>query len=108
MNGTVKRFQEFATRWEDRVHETDLVQLENIDQVPIAMFTATKDSTCPYDVALEHIPRIGSETTRIDVEGVDHDYFHTVANSEWFMTNLIEQLQVPITAAPANETESIQ
>jgi len=95
MNGVMKRFQEFATDWDTEVYETDLVMLENITQVPIAMFTATKDGTCPYDVALEHIPRIGSKTTRIDVEGVDHDYFRSVANSDWFMTNLIEQLQVP-------------
>ena len=69
--------------------------LENIQHVPIAMFTATDDHTCPHATALEYIPRIGSQTTRIDVEGVDHDYFYTKANSDWFMTNLIDQLQIP-------------
>jgi len=39
---------------------------------------------------------------RIDVEGQGHDYFATVANDDWFMTNLIEQLQVP-----AEETSQI-
>lgn len=54
------------------------------------MFTATNDNTCPHDTAMKYIPQIGSETTRIDVEGWDHDYFHSGATSEWFMTNLIE------------------
>jgi len=44
---------------------------------------------------MEHIPRIKSQTTRIDVEGEGHLYFGTKANSDWFMENLINQLQVP-------------
>jgi len=44
---------------------------------------------------MEYIPKIQSKTNHIDVVGVDHDYFHSVANSDWFMTNLIEQLQIP-------------
>lgn len=78
--------------------------MSNIKIVPISMFTATEDTTCPYDVASEYIPQIGSETVRIDVEGVDHDYFHSVANSDWFMTNLIEQLQIPATTTADEKT----
>ena len=93
MNGSVKRFQEFDdAAWLEGVYEMDLVSLESIKVTPIAMFTATKDTTCPYDAALANIPRIGSQTTRIDVEGMDHDYFHTTANSDWFLQNLFEQL----------------
>ena len=80
-----------------------MVDLSNIKIVPISMFTATDDHTCPYDVALEYIPKIQSETVRIDVEGVDHDYFHTVANSDWFMRNLTEQLQVPVSEQQTTE-----
>ena len=47
MNGIVDRFQEFATNWENGEYITDLVPIENIKQVPIAMFTATDDQTCP-------------------------------------------------------------
>ena len=89
MNGVVDRFQEFASDWLSGETITDLVPIENIKQVPIAMFTATEDWTCPYDTASKYIPRIQSETTRIDVEGEGHDYFHTRANSDWFMENLI-------------------
>ena len=53
------------------------------------MFTGTKDDKCTHAVALAHIPRIGSETTRIDVEGEGHPYFATKANDDWFMQNLI-------------------
>lgn len=93
MNGnpTVRRFQEKQddNAWLNGEFETPLVPLEKITQVPIAMFIATEDRTCPYSTALEHIPRIGSATTQILVEGVDHDYFHSVADSEWFMQELI-------------------
>ena len=99
MNGYVKRFQEYATSWDQGEYETPLVALENITEVPMALFTATKDNTCHYDVALEHIARIGSKTTRIDVEGYDHDYFDKYANSDWFMEQLVAQLQVPETSA---------
>ena len=74
------------------------MQLENIKKVPIAMFTATEDQTCPYSTALAHIPRIKSQTTRIDVLGVDHDYFHSEANSDWFIEQLVAQLQIPTQA----------
>jgi len=99
MNGYEKRFQEYATSWDQEEYETPLVALEDITEVPMALFTATKDGTCPYAVALEHIPRIGSKTLRIDVEGYDHDYFDKYANSDWFMEQLVAQLQVPETSA---------
>ena len=94
MNGVVKRFQEFDDKWMEGVYETPLVSLESIKHVPISLFTGTEDWTCPYHVALDHIPRISSQTKRIDVEGESHMYFCT-ANSPWFMENLINELQVP-------------
>jgi len=90
MNGVTHRFQEFADNWLAGELEAEMVHLGNIKTVPISMFTGTADTCCPHDVALEYIPQIQSETVRIDVEGVDHDYWYTVANSDWFMTNLIE------------------
>ena len=96
MNGTVQRFQEFDDKWLDGELQTEIVDVSNIKIVPISMFTATEDHTCTYNVALEYIPKIQSETVRIDVEGFGHDYFYTVANSDWFMSNLIEQLEVPV------------
>merc|ERR1719469_1808236 len=90
MNGAIKRFQEFNDKWLDGEYESPLVSLESIKQIPIAMFIATDDEICPHEVALAHIPRISSYTTRIDVEGVNHEYFFTKANSEWFMKNLVE------------------
>jgi len=101
-NGDMQRFQEPADHWLEGELLTDMVEMSNIKIVPISMFTATGDTTCPHDVALEYIPKIQSKTVRIDVEGVNHDYFHSVANSDWFMTNLIEQLQIP-----ADETSQI-
>ena len=81
----MKRFQEFATNWEEGEYVTPLVPIENIKTVPIAFFTATNDTNCPLEIVKEHIARIGSQTTRIDVEGEDHGYFQDSANSDWFM-----------------------
>ena len=91
MNASSKRFQEKQDdqKWLDGEMQTDMVPLENITEVPIAAFIATDDHTCPHATAMEYIPRIGVDVTKIDVEGVDHDYFHSGANSDWFMTNLI-------------------
>lgn len=50
MNAIVDRFQEKVDdqAWLDGTHESDLVDLGAIKIVPISMFTATEDSTCPY------------------------------------------------------------
>ena len=45
-NQLTERFQEFSDQWAEGVHETELVPLELIDEVPITMMIA------PYDVDL--------------------------------------------------------
>jgi len=58
--------------------------------VPIAFFTATEDKVCPRKYANKYISQIQSATTQIDVVGEGHLWFGSGANTEWFMTNLIE------------------
>ena len=106
MNGVEDRFQEFDYEWDQRHYQTEMVHLENIQKVPISMFTATDDMTCPYDTASKYIPMIGSETVRIDVPGETHDYFHEDASSEWFMEQLIAQLQIPEATYKASDSET--
>ena len=100
MNEAVNRFQEKAddTKWLAGEVNTDEIRLENIKRVPIALFVGTNDTICAYETALEYIPKIQSVTTRIDVEGEGHLYFALKATSQWFMDNLIAQLQVPSSA----------
>lgn len=97
MNAAVNLFQEHVDDqdWLDGNIHSAPVNLGNITQIPISMFTGTSDETCPHDTAMEYIPQFGTQTTRIDVDSAHHEYFHQSASSEWFMTNLIEQLQVP-------------
>ena len=64
----------------------------------MSFFVATRDQFCPHWTAKKYIKQIESETVTIDVKGVGHEWFHTGANSDWFMKRLIEQLQVPKTA----------
>lgn len=90
MNGLTDRFQEYADNWLDGETQTALVDVSKIKKVPMAFFTATKDQVCPRKYAMKYIPQIQSETTQIDVEGEGHQWFHTGANTPWFMDNLIE------------------
>jgi len=89
MDGLTDRFQEFAEHWLEGEEETELCDVSKIHIVPMAFFTATDDHTCPHRYAVRYIRQIQSETVRIDVEGANHQYFHTLANSDWFMENLI-------------------
>ena len=43
------RFQEYADNWDEGEYETDLVRVEDIDKVPIALFIAPNDATCTMD-----------------------------------------------------------
>ena len=95
MDGLTDRFQEFADEWLEGVEETALVDVSLIDKVPMSFFTATRDQTCPHRIAGKYIPQVQSEHVQIDVVGENHQYFHTRANSDWFMENLIAQLQIP-------------
>ena len=66
----------------------------------MAVITATNDSYCKYDVAMEHLDQINSQKTLIDVQGEDHDYFNSAkVNNDWFMQQLVEQLHVPTSSA---------
>ena len=97
MNMIVNRMQEKVADadWLAGTYEDTLVDLGAIRNIPLSMFIGTGDTTCPHATAMEYIPQIGSKTNYIDVEGVNHDYFAHKANDEWFMENLIAQLQVP-------------
>ena len=95
--GVMNRFQEYADDWSQGVHETELVPIENIKQVPITQFVAENDQSCTIDTAMEYVKRIRSQTESIVVEGADHMYFSSVASDEWFMNHLLDQLQVEMT-----------
>ena len=95
MNGLTDRFQEFAPNWLAGETQMPLVDVSKVKQVPIAFFTATNDEVCPHRVAGKYIPLFQSETVQIDVQGEGHLWFSHSANTDWFMQNLIAQLQVP-------------
>ena len=63
----------------------------------MAFFVAENDEVCPHKTAYTYIPQMQTETTIIDVPDDGHMYFAMRANSDWFMSNLTEQLQVPTT-----------
>jgi hypothetical protein len=98
MNGLVDRFQEFPDNWLGGDKKTTLIDPSKIDTVPMAFFIGSKDNVCPPTQADDHISQITASTTKISVEGEGHMYFSNSANTDWFMTNLIAQLQVPTQA----------
>ena len=46
--------------------QTDLVPVETIDKVPIAMFTGTIDEMCSHSHALEYAKKIGDAVVAVD------------------------------------------
>ena len=50
----MQRLQEYSEDWADGVYETDLVRIEDINKVPIALFIAPNDVICPMDTALDY------------------------------------------------------
>lgn len=59
------------------------------------MFAGTEDVSCAYDSAVTAAGVIGAAVTYFEsIEGADHMYFSS-ANSDWFMSIVKEQLQVP-------------
>ena len=65
-NYLVNRFQEYATDFENE-RETDLVPIETIDKVPIAMIVGEKDTTCTLERAEETKSILGDIVTSFEV-----------------------------------------
>ena len=75
--------------------QTDLVPVETIDKVPIAMFTGTVDEMCSHSHALEYAKKIGDAVVAVESFSLrDHSYW-SYASDEDFMTKLVAQLQTP-------------
>ena len=91
-NTAMSRFQEFSDGWAEGKKETELIPVQNIDEVPITMFIAPNDQACLVETALEYEKQIGSWTKNIMIEGAGHEYF-MFAGDEWFMDTLIDEMQ---------------
>ena len=61
----------------------------------MAFFVAENDAVCPKEQAQTYISQIQAQTTWIDVPGEGHLWFSDSANTDWFMEQLIAELQVP-------------
>ena len=71
---------------------TDLIPIESIDKVPIAMIASTEDPTCPYKTA-EHMRDVIPSVVSFDtMEGKDHTYYG-YASDELFMSHVISALE---------------
>ena len=59
-NNLADRFQEPISDedWLAGTRTSDMVPISNIKKVPISMFVATADETCPHATALKYIPQI--------------------------------------------------
>ena len=82
-----------------------MVDLSQIKSVPITMFIGDIDQICPHATAEKYIPQIQSETTKIVLPHKGHTYFATRANSDDFMKQLVEQLQIPTSEKASIEQE---
>ena len=69
------------------------------------MFIGDLDRICPHATAEKYIPQIASETTKIVLPNKGHAFFATRANSNDFMKQLVEQLQIPTSENASIEQE---
>ena len=89
------RFQEFAPDYAKGDKETDLVPVESINKVPIAMNVGTWDEVCPHSQAVNYKKILGDIVVDFKEYGEKDHGFWAYANDENFMQNLVAQLQPP-------------
>ena len=101
------RFQEPQTLelWQAGETETDLVDLGNIDRVPVTIFMPTSDSACPSPKAEEHFEMIQSEKYLVWQAG-DHGVFIWLYDDE-FMDRLEEIIKTGNTTSVFAEQSAI-
>ena len=80
--------------WEPTVSQGNYINIQTVDQVPIAFFTGTDDLVCPRATALEYAGYMFDSVEDIYTYHVDH-HFWTYASDEDFMTKLVQELQIP-------------
>lgn len=93
-NAYTDRFQEYAPNYLSGEREAELIPLDSIDKVPIAMLSGTVDWTCPHARAEETASIVPAVVNFESIVGKDHNYFLS-ANDRKFMNLLKSQLQVP-------------
>ena len=88
-----KRFQEYSPTYEQGDTQTDLIPLDTIDKVPIAMWVGEADQLCDLTQAEEIRDTIGDAVTFFKtIPDQGHLYF-SHANSDEFVNEVIEQLK---------------
>ena len=71
------------------MHDTDLIPLDSIDKVPIAMIAAENDTTCPYATAVTMTEIIYKAVKQFNtVPSEDHTYF-SYASDVIFMSYIL-------------------
>lgn len=89
------RFQEFAPDYAEGKMQTDLVPVESINKVPIAMFTGTLDEVCPHKQAVEYSQKMGDIVVDFESYKDKTHGFWSYASDDHFIEQLVAQLQVP-------------
>ena len=92
-NALQKRFQEYAPDYQTGQQVTDLLDLSTIKEPKISFFVGEKDIICPLATAKTIKDDIGDAVTYMEtITGEGHTYFAS-ANSDDFITKLVEQLK---------------
>ena len=91
-NSLENRFQEYAPHFMEGERKTALLDLSSIKAPPIAMFSGSKDVTCPYKTALHIHEEIGDTVEKFyTIDDQDHMYFAS-ANDDEFINHLMAHL----------------
>jgi surfactin synthase thioesterase subunit len=92
MNQSVDRFQEWADGYMDDEVEEPMVDLSNIDRVPLAFFICTEDETCTYKHATEYMPNFGVDLSVNIIQGGSHHFYRNPVPDS-FVQALMNELQ---------------
>ena len=92
-NAYTDRFQEYAPNYTDGDRITELIPIDTISQVPIAMLAGTRDNTCTIEVAREAADTIGNAVELFETfNRRGHGYFWT-ANDDCFVSHIVDLMQ---------------
>ena len=94
MNALADRFQEYDDDFTESDMEASLIDLSQIDRVPVDVFIGTDDDTCSEDQAEKYLPELGVTVDKTTISGATHEYFSVDTPSD-FVTKLAAKLVVP-------------
>ena len=86
--------------------ESTLYPLDQISNIAVSMYVATKDEICPYDVAERESQKISTLQNFYTIDGADHGF--PVSNKSDFVDLLVKELTTETVSTANRETITLE